>query len=52
MSRNLSLSPRQENVKSQQQTRHVVHFNLKQIKDRFDDSIKDIKKNSIYMCSW
>lgn len=44
MTRDLSLSSRQENVRSQQQTRHVVHFNLQEIKDRFDDSIRNIEK--------
>lgn len=44
MTRNLSLSSRQENVRSQQQTRHVVHFNLQEIKDRFDESIRNIEK--------
>lgn len=44
MNRNLSLSSRQENIRSQQQIRHVVHFNLQEIKDRFDDSIQNIER--------
>lgn len=49
MNRNLSLSERPENVRSQQQIRHVVHFNLQEIKNRFDDSIRSIEnKFDIY----
>ena len=44
MNRDLSLSSRQENVRSQQQIRRVVHFTLQEIKDRFDDSIQNIEK--------
>ena len=44
MNRDLSLSSRQENIRSQQQTRYVVHFNLQEIKNRFVDSIRNIEK--------
>ena len=43
MSRDLSLNARPENIRSQQQIRHVVHFNLQEIKDRFDNSIQNIE---------
>ena len=49
MSRDLSLNARPENIRSQQQIRHVVHFNLQEIKDRFDNSIQNIEnKFDIY----
>lgn len=49
MSRDLSLNARSENVRLQQQPRHVVHFNLQEIKDRFDNSIQSIEnKFDIY----
>lgn len=43
MVRDLGLSERTENVR-EQQIRHVVHFNLQEIKDRFDVSIQSIEQ--------
>lgn len=49
MDRDLSLSRRVENVREQQEIRHVVHFNLQEIKDRFDESMESIEnKFDIY----
>ena len=44
MSRNLDLSERVENVREQQGIRYIVHFNLQEIKDRFDESIQSIEQ--------
>lgn len=38
MNRDFSLKERVENTREQQQIRRVVHFNLQEIKDRFDES--------------
>ena len=43
MNRDFSLKERVENTRDQQQIRCVVHFNLQEIKDRFDDSIRSIE---------
>lgn len=43
MNRDFSLKERVENTRDQQQIRCVVHFNLQEIKDRFDDSICSIE---------
>ena len=49
MNRNLDLTERVENVREQQEVRHVVHFNLQEIKNRFDESILSIEqKFSLY----
>lgn len=49
MNRHLNLTERLENVREQQEVRHVVHFNLQEIKDRFDESILSIEqKFSLY----
>lgn len=44
MNRNLDLSERVENVREQQGIRYIVHFNLQEIKDRFDESIQSIEQ--------
>lgn len=44
MVRDLCLKERTENVRAQQKIRYVVHFNLQEIKDRFDDSIRSIEQ--------
>lgn len=44
MARNLDLSIRVEGVREQQKVRHVVHFNLEEIKARFDESIRSIEQ--------
>lgn len=44
MTRDLSLSSRNENTRPQQEMRRVVHFNLQEIIDRFNISIQDIEK--------
>lgn len=44
MVRDLCLKERIENVRAQQKIRYVVHFNLQEIKDRFDDSIRSIEQ--------
>lgn len=41
---NLELDERVEDVREQQVQRHVVHFNLQEIKDRFDESMQSIEK--------
>lgn len=43
MNRDFSLKERAENTRDQQQIRRVVHFNLQEIKDRFDESICNIE---------
>lgn len=43
MNRDFSLKERVENTREQQQIRRVVHFNLQEIKDRFDESICNIE---------
>lgn len=43
MNRDFSLKDRVENTKDQQQIRRVVHFNLQEIKNRFDESIHSIE---------
>ena len=44
MTRDLSLSSRNENTRPQQEMRRVVHFNLQEIIDRFNISIRGIEK--------
>lgn len=44
MNRNLDLSQRVKNVREQQEIRYIVHFNLQEIKDRFDESIQSIEQ--------
>lgn len=41
---NLELNERVEDVREQQEQRHVVHFNLREIKDRFDESVQSIEE--------
>lgn len=49
MKRNLNLNVRGEEVREQKSVRHVVHFDLREIKDRFDGSIESIEqKFSLY----
>ena len=43
MARNLSLTERIEDSREQQNIRRIVHFNLHEIKERFDNSILDIE---------
>lgn len=42
--RDISLNKRVEDVRSQFETLRVVHFDLYEIKSRFDESIKDVEK--------
>lgn len=49
MNRNLALTERQVENRTQQVEHHVVHFTLQEIKDRFDSSIRVIEnKYTIY----
>lgn len=44
MNRNLELTERAENIRNQQVSRHIIQFNLQEIKNRFDESIKEVKQ--------